>query len=386
MGRQQELILRDRTPESPLKRLWNAIHGYTLPPLTSNSPELARYFGDGVQTATGLSVSEFTALNYSAVWAAVNTIASPVAAMPLIIQQGAGDGKRRVDAHLLFRVLHDAPNPDMTSFTFRQTLMSHVLTWGNAYAEIEWRGNGYTRVAGSGTQTILDSADILHFRGLGFDGICGYSVVNKARESIALGIATERFGETFFGNGTAMGGVVTFPGPQPNDGSIENFRDQINKRHQCVDRAHKFLTLYNNATYTRLGIPPRRREFLETRRFQITEIARWFGVPPHKIGDLEKATFSNIEQLEISFVSQSLVPWLRMFEAELTSKLLSSSDRRTYSIEFVVEGLLRGDSAARATFYETMTRIGAMTVNEVRAREGLPPLTGGDGITTITGA
>lgn len=371
-------------------------------PLMSNSPELARWFGSSKST-TGMVVTESTALSVAAVWRAVTLISGQVAALPLkVYQQDANGAKRPARGHPVYRLLHDAPNAEQTAFTARELLQSHVLLSGNAYAEIQrdtvgrpiaiWpltpervtpfreAGTLRYRIANvSRGEAIVEAADMLHVPGLGHDGTVGYSVVHAARESLGLAVATEKFGATFFGNGATFGGVISYPGPKPPELSEKGYREQIEARHQGVDRAHKVLALYNGATFSGgAGIPPEDAQFLETRKFQVTEIARWFGLPPHKLGDLDRATFSNIEQQSLEFLSDCLTPWLKRWEQELTRKLIADVDRGRYVIEHVTEGLLRGDAQGRAAFYQTMSSIGAMTINEIRQRENLPPIEGGD--------
>lgn len=392
----ERLSIRDRLREM--------IRGYVLPPLSSSSPDVARYFSDGGPTATGVPVNEHTALNYAAVWRAVNLVAGDISSLPLQLFKRTKDGGKEVfPSHPLYRLLHDAPNPEMTSMVWRRTQQAHTLTWGNGYAEIVRDNAGRPmelwpltpdrvmpfrasaggplqyRVANSGNaDTILNATDVLHIPGLSFDGVSGYSVIHKARESIGLGLATEQFGARFFGNGATFGGVIAYKGPKPTDGSQQNLLDAINARHQGVDRSHKFLALYNDATYTRLGIPPDDAQFLQTRAFQVTEIARWYGVPAHKLGDLERSTHSNIEQQEIDYYVSALMNWLQVWEQELTLKLIAKSEVNIQVIEHNLEGRLRGDTASRGEFYSKQFSIGSITSNEIRSAENRAPLAGGD--------
>lgn len=389
------------TTPSRLSRLMQQVRQQIRATWSSSSPELARVWGASPVSA-GIHVSEHTALNYSAFWAAVNGISGDVSSLPLnLYRRIEGGGKERYDAHPLYRILHDNPNPEMTSMTFRRTLMAHVLTWGNGYAEIERDGAGRVkalwplmpyavtpfrdsgrllyRVAndGSNAEVIFNPSDILHVPGLGFDGTMGYSIVAKARESIGLGLAAERFGGSFFGNGSTMGGILSHPG-KLGDVGRKNLKDSIEARHQGVDRAHKFMVLEEGMTYARVGINPDDAQFLETRQFQVAEIARWFNMPPHKLADLSRATFSNIEQQSIDYLRTTLMPWLEAWEQELMFKLISPLERRQQLIEHVTEGVLRGDAQARSEFYSKLFSIGAVTINEIRSRENLNPIPGGD--------
>jgi HK97 family phage portal protein len=366
-------------------------------PFSSKSSELARLFG--VQpTSTGLPVNEYTALNFSAVYAADAIISGDVASLPLPLYKLRKDGgKERFVDSKLYELMHDAPNPEMTSMVFRETLQSHVNLWGNGYAEIErdqvtrpialWpitpdrvtpfrdgRNLMYRVVNPGRPDVFLEPMQMLHIPGLGFNGIEGYSVVSLARESIGLGLATERFGGTFFGSGSSFGGVLSFKRQRMDKEFKQGVRESIDAMHTGVDRAHRFLLLGDEAKYERLGIPPNDAQFLETRRFQVTEIARWFLIPPHKLGDLERATFSNIEQQDIEYYKSGLRRWLVRWEQELNRKLISPLERKLQKFEHNVEGLLRGDSQARAEFNSKMFNIGAYSINMILEKENMNPI------------
>ena len=364
---------------------------YWSGPFQSRDPMLAAEMGY-VPTVTGVDVSQWTALNFSAVWAAVAIVAADVASLPLVLyKRGKGDSKERYTDSKLYELLHDAPNPEMTTMIFRETLQAHAMTWGNGYAEIERNGAGrpiafwpltpdrvspfrsrgavFYRVTNANQpEVVIPAADMLHVPGLGFDGLSGYSVIQKARESIGLGLATERFGGTFFGNGSTFGGVLSHPEKLTKEVK-QQIRESLDAVHTGVDRAHRFVILGGNMKYEKLGIPPNDAQFLETRRFQVNEIARWFLIPPHKLGDLERATFSNIEQQDIEYYKSGLRRWLVRWEQEINRKAISPLERKQQFVEHNVEGLLRGDSAARADFYSKMFNIGAYSINMILEKE-----------------
>jgi len=380
--------------------LLERLRSITLGPFNPKDKTIAKYFG-GTPSSTGVSVSETSALNYSAVWAALQLVGGDVASQPLKLYRRLRDGgKEAYESHQLYRILHDSPNPEMTSYTFRETLQVHTMSWGNGFAEIERDGAGRPRylwpitpdrvtvereggllayrVENSGrSPTYLDPMNMLHIPGLGYDGTVGYGVIAKARESIGLGIAAERFGGTFYGNGSTFGGVFSTEKSLKED-QRKNFRDSINARHKGVDKANQFLLVEDGMTFTKLGIPPDDAQFLETRQFQVTEIARWFGVPPHKIGDLARATFSNIEQQNIEYYQNTLIHWLVRWEQQLMLKLISPLERNQQFIEFVTDGILRGDSAGRAALESAEFNIGGVTPNEVRGLSNRNPVEGGD--------
>lgn len=383
-------------------RFLHSVRSYWRGPLSAKSPEIARLWM-GQESSTGIAVNEETAMNYAAVWSAVLLIADDVSSLPLqLLRRETNGGKAPYRDHPLYRLLHDQPNPEMSSMAWRQTIQAHVLTWGNGYSEIvrdaagrprelwpltpdrvsafrDERGALKYRVTNrTGREdVVLEPRDVLHIHGLGYDGVLGYSVIAKARESIGLGLGAEKFGGTFFGNGSTFGGVISYP-TDPGAQVREDTRKALEARHQGVERAHKFLTLYGGAKYERLGIPPNDAQFLETRVFQIGEIARWFKVPPHKIGDLSRATFSNIEQQDLEYYKTTLRSWLEVWEQELTIKLISPLERNLQLIEHRTEGFLRADAAGRSALATAEFNIGGLTPNEHRALENRPNVDGGD--------
>jgi HK97 family phage portal protein len=355
-----------------LARAWGALRSYWRGPYNLRDP-LTGIFSEP-SVSSGVSVNEQTALNYSAVWAAVQRISGDVGSLPLVLYKRVGDGKEPLRDHPTYRLLHDQPNPDMTAVVFRETMQAHLLTWGNAYAEIDWRGDGrpqalwpidpsrvtperdaggnlYYKVQNySKADMKFAPENMLHIPGLGFDGTCGYSVIQKARESIGLGIAMERFGGAFFGNGATLGGTLTHPG-RLSDQAKKNLRESFNARHRGVDRAHNVGILEEGVVYTPLGVPPDDAQFLESRMFQVTEIARWFQVPPHMLADLTKSAFSNIEQQQIDYYTGTLRRWLVRWEQEINRKLVLQQG--TQFVEHV---------------------IGWLSADDVRAKENMNPL------------
>lgn len=388
-------------PPSFRDRLREAVRGYLGPSFVSSSH--SGWLSSVPSTATGIAVSEWTALNYAGVFAATNLIASDVSGLPLaLLKRLKGGGKEKFDDHNVYRLIHDQPNPDMTSVVWRKTVQGHALMWGNGYSWIRRDGAGrpyaielltpdrvsalrsplgtlqYRVSNPGGADSIVDAADMIHIPGLGFNGVTGYSVIDKARESIGLAMGAERFGGTFYGNGSTFGGIISSPNARPAPEVVENDRRALNSQHQGVDRAHKILALYGGATFQQIGIPPNAAQFLETRKFQVEEIARWFNLPPHKLGILDGSTRANIEQQTVDYYTTTLIPWLRVWEQELTIKLVASSERNIQFVEHNVDGLLRGDSTSRGDFYSKQFSVGGITANEVRESENRNPLPGGD--------
>jgi len=367
------------------------------PPATWES-----FFGESGTMLSGVAVDESTALNYSPIWCGVFRLSRDVAKLPLEFYRNTKNGgKEKFKEHRLYRILHDEPNPEMSSFKFRETMQALCLLYGNAYAEIVRDGVGRpagmypivpTRVqpmrsdAGrlfyrvtnySGKQTDLPAANMIHLSSLSTDGIIGHGIVMHARESIGLGVATEKFGASFFGNGTTFGGVVEVPGTlkgPEGEQTKENIRKLIEAVHAGVDRAHKILVLGAGSKFTERGTKPNEAQFIETRKFQITETARWLMMPPHKLGDLENAHFTNIEEENIDYHVGTVAGWLEMWEQELTRKLVSPLEYAQQTIEHNTEGALRGDSGKRAEFYSKMYAIGAFSINDILRKENMNPI------------
>lgn len=353
--------------------------------------------GFGQQSRTGVQVTPTSALSMAAVWACVRVVAESVAGLPLLTYRRRGDGgKERAVDHPLYGILHDVANPEMSAFELRELLASHVETWGNAYANIEWSPAGYPqalwplnpanmeradRINGdlvyfyrAPDQTLrrLTATEVLHIRGLGSDGVFGYSPVRMHMEAIGLGIATERYGATFFGNGARPGGLLTHPG-RLSEEAYRNLKASFGAEHGGLENAHRMKILEEGMSYTAIGIPPEEAQFLGTRNFQVGEMARIFRIPPHMIQDLSRATFSNIEHQSIDFVVHSLRPRLVRFEQAYQRQLLTTAERRSYFVEHLVDGLLRGDITSRYAAYNTAIQAGFMNRNEVRGLENLNP-------------
>ncbi len=362
-------------------------------------------------TTAGKPVNEHTAMQMTAVYSCVRILAETLAGLPLhVYKYNDSGGKEKCLQHPLYRLLHDEPNPEMTSFTFRETLMSHLLLWGNAYAQIIRNARGevialyplmpnkmtvdrdkngrlfylYQRsvedapTLGKDSLVYLDPSDVLHIPGLGFDGLVGYSPIAMAKNAIGLAMATEEYGAKFFANGAAPGGVLEHPGTIKDPQKV---KDSWNAAYQGSTNSHRVAVLEEGMKYQQIGIPPEQAQFLETRKFQINEIARIFRVPPHMLADLEKSSFSNIEQQSLEFVKYTLDPWVVRWEQNMYRSLLMASEKPTVFIKFNVDGLLRGDYVSRMNGYATARQNGWMSANDIRELENLdriPAELGGD--------
>lgn len=372
-----------------------------------DSPSYTYFFG---RTHAGKRVTDRTALQHTVVYACVRVLSEAIASLPLHVYKYTDKGKERVQQHPLFYLLHDQPNPEMTSFVFRETLMSHLLIYGNAYAQIIRNGRGeviglyplmpdkvkvdrdernrliyiYSRYDEANPnlkdqgEIILTAEDVLHIPGLGYDGVVGYSPIALAKNAIGISLACEEYGSTFFANGASPSGVLEHPGVIKNP---ERIRDAWQKAYGGTHNAHRVCVLEEGMKYTPISIPNNEAQFLETRKFQVEEIARLYRVPLHMIGDLDHATFSNVEHLSLDFVKYSLDPWLVRWEQSLQKALLSNSEKGQYFIKFNVEGLLRGDYASRMQGYATARQNGWMSANDIRELEDMnriPAELGGD--------
>ena len=377
-------------------------------PTNATSGSSYRFFLGG--STSGKTVTERSAMQMTAVYSCVRFLAEAIAGLPLHLYTYKEDGgKEKAIGHPLYLLLHDEPNPEMSSFVFRETLMTHLLLWGNAYAQIIRNGKGEVvalyplmpnrmtvdrdssgqlfysyQMNNSDAPTmktgtvILKPSDVLHIPGLGFDGLVGYSPIAMAKNAIGLAIATEEYGAKFFANGATPGGLLEYPGTVKDPDRV---RESWNKGFSGSENAGKVAILEEGMKYTPISIAPDQAQFLETRKFQINEIARIFRVPPHMVGDLEKSSFSNIEQQSLEFVKYTLDPWVVRWEQSLSRALFTPEEKKQYFFKLNVEGLLRGDYQSRMNGYATARQNGWMSANDIRELENLdriPAEEGGD--------
>ena len=356
------------------------------------------------RTTSGKPVNERTAMQTTAVYACVRILAEAVASLPLHVYEYQDDGgKKLVHDHPLYYLLHDEPNPEMSSFVFRETLMTHLLLWGNAYAQIirdgagrvlglypllpdkmevqrDDKGNIYYVYSRNSDENPmfkeygnikLKAEDVLHIPGLGFDGLIGYSPIAMAKNAVGMTLACEEYGASFFANGANPGGVLEHPGVLKDPSKV---RESWNSVYRGVSNAHKIAVLEEGMKYQQIGIPPEEAQFLETRKFQINEIARLYRIPPHMVGDLDKSSFSNIEQQSLEFVKYTLDPWVIRWEQSLQRSLLLPGEKGKYFIKLNVDGLLRGDYQSRMNGYAVGRQNGWFSANDIREMENMNPI------------
>ncbi len=368
--------------------------------LSNPATWLAEAFGATVSDA-GVSVNEHTSMKASAVYACVTLIAKAIGSLPLKVYRRKQNGDSvEVPDTLPYYLLHDEPNPVMTSCVWREFLAANVLLGGNAYAVIgrnkanqvldlfpvHARAVTPSRVDGrnqyavrlpDGSEEIVDQSDMLHVPGLGFDGLSGKSVITwAARQAVGLALATEQHGSRIFSNGAKLGVVLKHPKTLSKP-AADRLAIQFEQQHVGLSNVAKTLILEEGIDVSNVSMNNEDAQFLETRRFQVEDIARFFGVPPHMIGHTEKQSSwgTGVEQQTLGFLIFTLLPWLTRFEQEFNRKLFP---RSPFYAQFKVQGLMRGDSKARSEYYASGHQNGWLTTNEIRKAEDLEPVPGGD--------
>ena len=390
MGFLREMLSHSSTPDrSPISDFW--------------------YGSAGRSVLSGVDVDENTAFNYSAVWAASRLLTDTISTLPRFLHRRTPNGKERATGHPTYKTFTVQPNPEQSCVNYFAQQTNFVVNWGNAYAEIVRDSLGRTiqtwaihpsripdwnikrnRVdpnvdipeGDTGelvyfvknnnlTTTPILKRDMFHLPGiLSENGITGKGVIRHAAESIGMGLATERFGASFFGEGAAPTIVMTHPN-RLGEEAADNLRKSWSQRYSGSNKTNGFLVLEEGTTIDRLTIPPDQAQFIATREFNISDIARWYNVPVHMLREMSRATFSNIEQENLHYVIISIMPWLVRWENELGRQLLPESDKETYFFKFMLQGLLRGDMAARAAFYKEMWFMGVFSINDIRELEDL---------------
>lgn len=359
-----------------------------------------RYFSDFIQYASsaGISVTPDTARRCAAVLACVRVLAETIAHLPFVLyRKDTSGGRIRETDHPLYSLLHDSPNRWQTSFEFREMMMGHVLLRGNAYAQkvtdrsgnlIELVPLNPTKVTpkltaqgdvyyefrpGAGGTVYIPGDGMFHLKGYASDGLVGVSPIAESRETIGLAIAAEEFGARSFANDAQPGGVLEHPGKLGEE-AIENLRKSIGQQHSGVKNARKYMILEEGMKWTKIGMSQQDTQYIETRKFQLEEIARIFRVPPHLIGHLERATFSNIEHQGLEFVTHTILPWLKRWEQAISQRLMTPPERKNMYSEFLVDGLLRGDITVRYQAYAVGRQWGWLSADDVRRLENMDVL------------
>lgn len=381
---------------------WQRMFGWLTPRGKQPGPDDDFWYTNlSGRTASGMRVTPEAAQRVVAVMACVRVLAEAIAATPVILYQWRKDGrgKDRAPKHPLYPVLHRSPNDWQTAFEWKEMMMGHAALRGNAYSEImpgrrgavdqliplhpdrmnvvrlENGRLGYRYRMPDGQEQPYTQDQIFHLRGLSSDGIKGLSPIEMHAESIGLSMAVDRYAAGFFGQSARPAGVLEHPGKLSPDAK-KNLRASWNQHYQGADNAHKTAVLEEGLKWTALGVKPEEAQYLESRKFSVSEIARVYRVPPHMIGDLERATFSNIEHQAINFVVHTLTPWFVRWEQAIGRDLIVAEE--TYFAEFLADALLRGDTKTRYAAYAVGVNWGWLSPNEVRAKENMNPREGGD--------
>ena len=364
--------------------------GYELRSLELPTSSLSGgFFGSPV--SSGVNVNADTAMTLTAVQCAVSCIASNVASLPFHVYKRLPNGGKTIDTnHLAYPLINSSPNGVMNSYRFMSSLMYHALIFGNAYAQIIRNGAGQPvelsllnpkimQVVWSDTGIVyrhndqsIDPGDILHIAGLSFDGLTGENPIMQAREALGLTMASERFGASFFGNGASPGSYYKIPQTMSQQ-QQENLRESLNRIHQGPYNANKVAVLAG-VDWVQTSVPPEQAQFLGTREFQILEVCRIFNVPPHKLMDFSRSTFSNIEETNKDFYTTTLRPWISSIASEYNIKLFSPVEQGQWFADVKMTDIMIGNMQARSAYYQSMLSAGVMCINEVRAEEGLNPI------------
>lgn len=368
-------------------------------PKHPRDPALATMFGDG----SGVSVSPESAMRVTAVYACVALISETLAGLPLHVYRRTGDSRERATDHPLYRLIHDSPSEDMTSFEFWEMQISHVCLRGDAYSIKNFRGDGSVRSLqpvlpyqirpfvserngrvmfsyqpmGGGKQRIFFPHEILRIPHKMMDGVNSLSPVQVHKTTIGNAMMSARYLKSFYENSATPKGALMFSELLSNEAAAAA-RRSFEERHQGPENSGRVGIFDGGMKWEPIGMTMDDAQYIDLQEFSVSDIARIYLVPPHKIGDLSKATFSNIEQQSISFVVDTVLRWVRRIESRLNMSLLSEADRAMGNyIAYDMKGLLRGDSAARGNFYRALFYIGAISPNEIRAAEDMNPYEGG---------
>jgi len=370
---------------------------------SSPSQWLIDWVSGGSATSSGIHVNEGSALKYTPFWAAVRIISGTIAHLPFIVYRRLpkNEGKERKQDHPVYKLMHDRPNDYMDALTFIESRQAHVLTYGNGYAEIQRDGSGrpialwpllpdrterkikdgvpYYEVRSQVGQTAyLPEYNVLHIKGLGFDGYNGYNVVDFHREAIAYGMAVKEYGARFFGNDASPGGTLETPNGL-SETAFKHLKESWLDSQKGLSNAHRMQILEEGLQFKPMGIDPAKAQALEVQKWTVDDCARIFQIPPHKLGSMEFSKYNNVEQLQLDFVATTMLYWFRKWELECDYKLFMPSERGKLFCEILVDGLLRGDITSRYAAYNIGRNAGFLSPDDIREKENMNPLPDGKG-------
>jgi HK97 family phage portal protein len=357
------------------------------------------YFGGGKSSA-GVTVGHRSALSYTPFWAAVRIISGTIGALPFKVYRRLEDGgKEPLSQHPVYWLLHERPNDYVDAVSFLETRMAHVLCYGNGYAEIQRNGAGrpialwpllptrtrrrvtedglpyYEVTLPAGGTVQLPDYNVLHIKGLGFDGYTGYDVVTYHKEALGYGVAVNKFGARFFANNASPGGVVEHPGPGAmGEKAYGNFKRSWEEAHGGLENAHRVAILEEGAKWHEFMVDPQKAQALEVQKYNVDDCSRIFNIPPHMLGSTEFSKYNTNQELRIEFLTMTMLYWFRKWEQEVNYKLLMPSERARIFCEIMVEALLRGNLEARTAFYSSGRQWGYLTINDIRAKNNMNPI------------
>lgn len=377
-------------------------------PLSQAGDELYDALG-ARRSDAGVVVNRVTALRHPAIWRGVNLLSRDTAKLPLLIYRRVGEGKTRAIEHPAYKLLKDAPNGQMTAFTFVQTITAHAILNGNGYALITRRGDGrpvellpllpdrtypvrvngrlmYVTAIGGDLEDVasevrtLAANDVIHIKGLGYNGLCGYSLIEYGVDAIGHGMALEKYGSRFFKNSARPSVLIEHPG-QISEPAAKRLRESWDKLYAGVENAHRTAILEEGMKATPMTINAKDSQLLESQEFDLTKIANLLGLPPHKVGGKGRTAYASLEQENQAYLDEGLDPWLVAWEQECRTKLLTEDEKRTDShvVEFLRQALERADLATRTAAYVSGLNNSYLNPDEVRARENLNPIPEGEG-------
>lgn len=347
---------------------------------------------EGRETSAGIHVTEAVALGIPAVYACVRVLTEAIASLPLITYERFENGdKERARDFSLYTLLHDSPNPLMTSFELRELLVGHLCLRGNAFCYVE-RDNGeivalwplhpdkvIVEVSGreliyrhqnDGTEKVYAMADILHIRGMSSDGIIGYSPLTLLRDAFGYSKAVQDYSSNYFKNDASPGGILSTPSSLNVD-AMKNLRNAWQAGHQGKGKHHRVAILDNDLKWQSVGVSPQDSQLIESQKFSVVEIARVFRVPLNLVMDYERSTYSNVTEQNRSFLTHTLQPWLTRIEQAMMKSLLTESEKEKYFIEFLTQDFLRSDTKTRFESYKIAIESGFLTVAEIRQLENM---------------
>lgn len=369
-----------------------------------------------VSRHAGVFIDPDTAMTFSAVFRAVSYISQSIAMLPWSVIRETDHRTIKLRSHPVWKLIQTQANPEMANYAWMETMVAWACSWGNAYSEIEFNKAGQpialwpiepyrvrpTRAQNPetgdfmtgplvykvnnmlGGQVTVPAANMFHLKGLGFNGLVGYSVISLAARSIGLSIASEQYAEDLFANGCVTTGALSHPGRLSKEAK-EGLRQEMERVIRGHGRRFQIPVFEEGLKWDDMMINPEDAQLILTRKFQVNDIARWFGLPPHKLADLERATFTNIESQNIEVVQDALLPWVTRLEQEADIKLLSGRERGVRT-KIDLRGFLRGDHSTRATYYRIMRNIGVYSTNEIRRLEDMDPVgPEGDALTMQSG-